>query len=692
MTTPLLQFPEVTVEICTTSNFQSPLNGNGIWTNISQYVSAMSLGPTGREHLLDRVQAAPAQITVSNRDGTFNPWNTNSILYSNGYGMKPMNHVRVIASWAGYTHPIYYGYLQSITPVIHDVLNVEATLTCVDIFQLFSLKYLSNNNYAQLVESDGGSNLMAYYRCGDGAGSYFVSDSSGNGNTGTLQGGAVMGATGGFLYDANTAMDCTAGTGAGQGGFCTIDYTTEPPSPHNPLNSATQSTIEMWMQWTSSTVPTNFNGTNNGTLCQGTYGSNIFTMSVGGASVAAALGTYVYDRVVVQWSTPGISLTTIASNAADVMDGHWHHVAVVSNAGLSSLYVDGYVTATTTQTTANLRNLTVGYSNLAAEGGVILPPFNGYIQDVAFYNTALTSTQILNHYQTGIWFQTAEYGAEFGTTAAGRLNKLLAVVGLPVSMLTPVVGFRTEMYAETNPITTTSALNYIQTMSETEPGLIFQGPDGVLYAYDRQYQYHNPKSTTSLGIFSDDPTSTYYYDGTQLQIVQDDLDVFNDVQVQSGRTTPPGLLQEWGPTQSAAAATSASVYGTRTLQGLTSLQFQYDADALAVAQNYSKWYNFPLVRVSQIALSSTASGGNNLPQMLGRGLYDRVTIKYQGQTGSTQFVQDALIESITHNIDITNGPTWTTVWALSPYEIIMTPIIFDTWRFGSPASSGVLTL
>jgi hypothetical protein len=137
-------------------------------------------------------------------------------------------------------------------------------------------------------------------------------------------------------------------------------------------------------------------------------------------------------------------------------------------------------------------------------------------------------------------------------------------------------------------------------------------------------------------------------------------------------------------------ALSASVYGDRTLQGLTSLQFEYDSIALAVAQNYGRWYGFPIMRIESMTLNSYADGGVNMPQILGRGLYDRVTVEYQGQVSGPKFSQDSVIESISHSVTISSGPVWSNVFALSPYEILLEPTILGTFAFG--ASGPVLTL
>jgi len=1027
---PLLRFPETLVQVSTTNNYQNPLNGLGTWTNISSYVERMQIGPFGRQHELDRIQATSANFTVNARDGSFNAWNTNSFLYNGGLGLKPMNPFQVTAAWNGITYPKYYGYFQSIKLDIKDVLNVNATIQCNDLLQLLSLKYLSNNNYASLVESDGGANLAAYYRLGDEIATSTVIDSSGNNNTGSLVSGLggipSYGQLGPFLSDSSTALDLTNGTNTSNGGFKTVDNTTEPPTNHDFLKSsasiqvtsfslpspgnaeavcagpdgnvwfavqgaagsvvkttpagvstayvlagaqptgvcsdgtnlwvsdfnaavwkvttagvATKYTLTaatagdvcygpdgniwvgdesgyVWKVTTSGSVgpkiglssvqafgvctgsdnniwvagqdgsntqigavckvvpatnavtkyditttgtfngicngpdgnlwTTNYNSTartggrvwkigTSGTLLanyllpgsspigicsDGTYlwvadpkytsqlgggawkvttsggtqpywfqnalayptsiclgadgnmwlgdvdydyivwrlprnGTNgwsfecwfkwagakpQFTLNPGTSSSVAAvpngvvfhatstlstsfavelqLGTAEYS----QYSTSGTLVnyqnaiyfgsatvpSVLAVSPINLFDGNWHHLVV--NSGFNSYpvaYIDSNLAsqfAPAVTSFGNLTNINVGTppqgtTGLTPAAGVLetnstpATAFPGELSDVAFYSGInLTASQVQNHYLTGTWFQQQEFGAISGGTTVARLNKALQVLGLnPLYALSVPYPFRTLLYAEANPLTTTSGLNYMQTITESEPGVIFQNPTGTISAYNRQYQYLSPNSNTSQAVFGDYPAATYYYEGNTLSVEMDDLDTWNEIQAQSGR--PGSQLQTWGPNQyplnasASTAAYSASVYGNRTMQGLTSLQQQYDGDALALAQNYAKWYNLPLERVTQIRINSQSNNGNNITQILGRGLMDQITVSYTGQTSSTTFTQNSVIEQITDSVDM-NNPTWATTYALSPYELLMSPTVLGSYQFG--VSTSVLTL
>lgn len=749
---PLLQFPEVQVQISAQTNWAQPLLGTGTWTDVTEFVQSFNVGPIGRQHELDRVQSAPGQFIFDNRYGQFNSWNTQSFLYGNGTGLDPMTPIRVVAAWNGITYPIYYGYFQSLTNSIKNVLDVDAQLDTIDIFQILSLKYLASNNYAALIEADGGPNLVAYYRCGDQIGNYYVTDSSGNRNTGSLISGVggtpAYGAAGPLLYDANTGVDLTNGTNVPNGGIQMVDNTINPPLAHDPLSAASTWTLECWAQWTQSAPPSasvaaigtgsSVAAVPNGVLFHATAsvailpGVQTIEFQAGVGPIASMVYNPAYVFATSASTTPVAQVNPII--AANVFDGGWHHVAIVGNPSTNmQFFLDGQPQqlqglAGGVVQTINLTNVCIGspptgtatlqLDNPVAASVLSQPSaqWAGSMDEIAIYNIALSATQIANHYAQGKWFQSIELGAATGGTSTNRLAKVLALCGIPTSILNVPYPWRTELYAETNPVTTTSGLNYIQNTTESEPGLIFQGPNGQIQAYSRQYQYLNPTSITSQGIFGDNNTTAqYYYEGTAFTLGQDDLDLFNDIQVQSGRggyqlsatdaiaggsqlpsaapfTVGGGQLMEWGPNQSTTLATSASVYGSRTLQGLTSLQQQYDSDALAIAQNYALWYGQPLERIDQIVVNSTSNGGNAIPQMLGRGVYDRLTIQYQGQVQGPQFTQDSLIEGVSHAITMADGPTWKTTWAMSPFEILFNPVILSTWTFGTPASQSVLTL
>ena len=711
---PNLRFPDTLVQVCNTTDWESTLSGSpATWTNISRYVEKFSVGPLGRNHELARIQSTPAQIIVDARDGTFNTWNTSSVLYNSSASlvMPSMTPVQITAAWQGVTSPIYYGYTQSVVTTITDVLNTNATIQCQDLMQILSLKNGSNDNLARQILADGGSNLAAYYRLNSQDADYDVEDSSGNGLTGSLvsglAGSPAYGADPVCLYDAGTSLDLTNGTNNPNGGFYLLDTSVQPPSYKTPFSGYTGSvTLQCWFRNTGSYFP-NATSVPNGVLMSWPSSGLQLQTGLVGSTSTANLGVGTTIGLV---NSNNQTQCAPTQQQVNVYDGYWHQVTVVMWCGSSvgapspALYIDGkqqssYVQDTSASARPWINNGDVPYFGVAGannSGGYWATTstnpaqgFTGLLSDVALYQGALTTAQIKNQYTIGTWFRTAGFAARNGDASFGRLNQLLTVVGLdPNVVLNVPYDFQTQVFGEVQSIATTSALNYMQTLADTEPGIIFQSPDGFIQAYNREYYYLNSTSTTSQATIADSPTATYHYEGSSLKITGDDLDTWNEVQVSSGR--PNAKIQVWGPSQSSAASVSATIYGPRSLQGQTSLKQQYDVDALSTAQNYIKWYVNTINRVQQVILKSQSAGGNNLNIMLPFGLWDRITVSYAGQTPGTTFSQDSLIEGISHSVDL-QGPTWSTTWNLSPYELAMTPTILGTYVFGA-GSGAVLTL
>lgn len=107
-----------------------------VWTDISVYVRAVSVR-RGRNNELDQVQAGTARVLLDNRDGRFSPGNTAGAYYPN---VKRMRRMRIRATWAGVTYPLYAGYVEH-WPQAYPVLGFDAVsdVPLVDGFAVLSL-------------------------------------------------------------------------------------------------------------------------------------------------------------------------------------------------------------------------------------------------------------------------------------------------------------------------------------------------------------------------------------------------------------------------------------------------------------------------------------------------------------------------------------------------------------------------
>lgn len=247
--------------------------------------------------------------------------------------------------------------------------------------------------YANTILTD---NPLAYWRLDEGP-------DNGSGNTGTIAydyvgshngvyTNAVIGVTPGYsVFDPDTA--------AGFGLLNTNTSLVGGISGINFYNPATNNTgafsIEAWVYGTQLQT---FNGA--GIVCLGYgNGSEQFCLDCGGAAPNNAFRFYFRD------AATGAAHNVVSTNTA--ADSKWHQLVAVldevhSNA---TLYVDG-LAASSLNLGANLGVLncqsptnpfTIG-ARSAALNGAFTDQYSGDIDEVAVYNYALSSNQVLNHF------------------------------------------------------------------------------------------------------------------------------------------------------------------------------------------------------------------------------------------------------------------------------------------------------
>jgi hypothetical protein len=96
----------------------------------------------------------------------------------------------------------------------------------------------------------------------------------------------------------------------------------------------------------------------------------------------------------------GVSDTSIVSTTGGYNDGNWHHVVFrrTKSSGALALYVDGSSQGTATGTTSSLTAPSYIRFGSLQTGNIF---FDGKIDEVAIYNSVLSSTTISDHYQAG---------------------------------------------------------------------------------------------------------------------------------------------------------------------------------------------------------------------------------------------------------------------------------------------------
>jgi PKD repeat protein len=206
-----------------------------------------------------------------------------------------------------------------------------------------------------------------YWRLGESTGSA-AADSGQQENPGTYAGGVTQGLTGALSGVNNSAASFGAGSGV---------------SSNAQFNNPATYSLETWFN-TTTTVGGKLIGFGNAQTGQSSsYDRHVYMQDDG----TLVFGTYTGQ------------LNTVTSGSP-YNDGNWHHAVAIQSSGGMKLYVDGVLVGTNPQTGAQ------DYSGYWRIGGDTTwssssPWFNGKLDEVAVYSSALSAQDIANHYSLG---------------------------------------------------------------------------------------------------------------------------------------------------------------------------------------------------------------------------------------------------------------------------------------------------
>lgn len=191
-------------------------------------------------------------------------------------------------------------------------------------------------------------------------------DETANNNSGTYNGSVTGGYAGPISSDPNTSV-VLQGPGSAYIGI-----------PHaTSLNVADVFTYELW-------------------LLRGATSSLVYLMGKG--SSAPVLYFNAANALVLRKNGVAdvvASTTTIADSSL------WHHVVATKSGATSKLYIDS-VDRTGAVTNQTMTNTTLDFG--VGQPGPLFGSnfFDGWVDEVAVYNTALSASRVLTHYQAGV--------------------------------------------------------------------------------------------------------------------------------------------------------------------------------------------------------------------------------------------------------------------------------------------------
>lgn len=340
--------------------------------------------------------------------------------------------------------------------------------------------------------------------------------------------------------------------------------------------------------------------------------------------------------------------TLDASTALTV--GRWNHVVAVKSGTTGPanwrIYLNGADVSTGASTTGTGNcNLTANSSLIGGYevSAVVQGAFDGLIDEVAIYHSALSSTRVTAHFD-------AAFGLSNPALTGARIGKLLDVAGHPTADRSldagqfSMQGITGQLY-ENSPLPL--VLDYVD--SEGYPAAFFFNGQGNAVFHDRAHS-----TPSSSGTFGDSSGEVNPRSGTAgSPPTRDDLDLWTTVVLQA----------DDGVAQRAADSTAAARYVNRTLSR-TGLKNADDSDVATVASSLLSRYKTPADRVKSLVIQPIANPATLFPHVLGRELTDRITYKRASLPGGgTTLSLDERIEGIEHEFDADH---WQTTWQLSP--------------------------
>lgn len=295
-----------------------------------------------------------------------------------------------------------------------------------------------------------------------------------------------------------------------------------------------------------------------------------------------------------EYSPTDIRLCTVdVATVADrsIKDQTWHHIAFVTDGTNVTFYQDGVNIGTK----ANPSGLTYlaqawsGFQGFVLGGSQNIVPLRygvpAHMRDVALYSRALTAAEVKAHYDSATGFPLEATG-----TRAGRV---LDLAGWPAAERVIDTGNALMLPESKTP--TGNALSYLQSVAESEGGLVFAQPDGKIRFRARHYANEDTTGKTIQATYDDDTASTLHF--VSVKPAPDDQFIFNEVTA-SGGSGKAATFEDTG---------SIGHYLRRT-KDLTGLKVS-DAEAYSRGEGILRRYSRPDNVDDAVILNGTTDYG-----------------------------------------------------------------------------------
>jgi hypothetical protein len=589
------------------------------WVEVTQYVRDINVR-RGRGNDLQQFPSGSATLTLDNRARLFDPFNTAGTYYGN---LKPRRQIKIVGQWAGVTYPIFRGFIAG-WPVQYAEGGKDSTvdIDCFDALGLLAAE-TTNNDYVQYYTLQ--ASPRRYWRCNDSAGTSTIRE------TISLDQGQAL--TNVHLFSSATQPTFVEGSPLADGilgnSAQLVNYSNLQVSPT--AGGGTDTSVMWLMFWVKGT---NVTGSNQWQVYCSLFGSQIVVSGTSANALQVTGSRNTANSVQVNLQ----STQTIFDEPA--------HIAIrytnTSGAEISAIYVNNVSQPTSLWTSTVLPNTGVNIESLTITQGIF--------QEIALFNTDITTTQLTNIYNAAV--------ARYTQSAKDRFTLFNTFTSFPAALTS-------------NPSTTTSTvsefvsdrglLQELQVNAKSEGGELYVSKDGIVTFVNREY-FGAARSSISQMSFVDTGTGVYYDHGS-LRMAYDADVVRNDVTVSFTGNGNVGVTDPTSIASIGSSSESVSTYLSDPTEGLS------------LANRFLNLFKNSKLLIEPFLVKPQRNPSYDWPKVLSLELLDRFTFVRTPSTGSA-VSQDMLLQSIEHRITpgsweiVVNGSARYTGWFIVGVSLI----------------------
>lgn len=460
------------VEIAFTS---APGDANPVWVDVTGYLQAASTN-RGRQNELDQFQAGSMTVTLDNRLRTFDPSYASNISPGN---VLPMKRIRLRATYAGVTYPVFDGFIDSWTQEYDPPNNARAVVQATDGFKVLAAYDLRSSAYTQGVFDEA---PLYWFRLGDAVGStaavdqQFAAQASVVGTASFQQPGLAGDGDGAYKAgDANSGLSCTDSRLFLTGSLSAF-------SVECLIKTTETSTDVIWQQ-------------------------------DGDSSAQLRLRMLASGVLEFQITDTGSAYTAETESTGAVNDGTVKHiVATFSTTNGLRVYVNGSNDSNVVLTDTGTPNMNANRISIGNDKAMVVNGWLGTLDEVAVYNRELSSTEVSQHSSDALSPWTNDGSGQ-------RVNRVLDI--LPWNIGREIDTGVAVLQSVDLGVT---VLDHLQRVSATEFGELFMTRDGSV-RFDGRDQLVNQDNH---GTYTDSATYRIVMPALADQLIRNDVTISRD--------------------------------------------------------------------------------------------------------------------------------------------------------------------